>query len=192
MWGWNPHSQKWEVGVLRDSRKLRARLQGSNLLAFEWSYCRWKALLKGYKFGLDLAPIEGWGEKLWSPKVLRLQTGTPKKRNCIEEIISKCQWGHWPFLLVGESVVTLALGLRPKQGVARWRAKKDTREHITCPRECKKVWGSEPSHSQVNSHVGSWWELESQKDSRNFRERFEGSKLHGWLCSLYQWKALEV
>jgi len=29
-------------------------------------------------------------------------------------------------------------------------------------------------------------------DSRNFRERFEGSNLNGLLRSLYQWKALEV
>jgi hypothetical protein len=56
----------------------------------------------------------------------------------------------------------------------------------------QRVWGNEPSHSQVNSHVGSWWELESQKDSQNFREHFEGSKLHGLLRPLYQWKALEV
>jgi hypothetical protein len=36
--------QKWEVGVLRDSRKLRAQLQESNLLAFERSWCHWKGL----------------------------------------------------------------------------------------------------------------------------------------------------
>ncbi len=29
-------------------------------------------------------------------------------------------------------------------------------------------------------------------DSRNFRERFEGSNLNGLLRSLYQWKALEA
>jgi hypothetical protein len=28
--------------------------------------------------------------------------------------------------------------------------------HITCSRECKECWGHEPSHSQVNSHVGNW------------------------------------
>jgi hypothetical protein len=37
---------------------------------------RWKALSKGYKFGLDLVPIGGWGEELRSPKVPRVQTGT--------------------------------------------------------------------------------------------------------------------
>jgi hypothetical protein len=31
VWRWNSHSQKWVVGVLRDSRKFRARLQGSTL-----------------------------------------------------------------------------------------------------------------------------------------------------------------
>jgi hypothetical protein len=30
---------------------------------------RWKALEEGYKFGLDLVLIGGWGEKLWSSKV---------------------------------------------------------------------------------------------------------------------------
>ncbi len=29
-------------------------------------------------------------------------------------------------------------------------------------------------------------------DSRNFRERFEGSNLNGFLRSLYQWKALKA
>jgi hypothetical protein len=28
--------------------------------------------------------------------------------------------------------------------------------HITCSRECQRVWGYEPSHSQVNSHCRSW------------------------------------
>jgi hypothetical protein len=36
----------------------------------------WKALFEGYKFGLDLVPIGGWGEELRSPKVLGVQTGT--------------------------------------------------------------------------------------------------------------------
>jgi hypothetical protein len=29
---------------------------------------------------------------------------------------------------------------------------------VTChaPRECKRVWGNEPSHSQVNAHFRSW------------------------------------
>jgi hypothetical protein len=42
---------------------------------------RWKALKEGYKFGLDLIPIGGRGEKLWYPKVLGVQNrdsfGTP-------------------------------------------------------------------------------------------------------------------
>jgi len=27
---------------------------------------------------------------------------------------------------------------------------------FSCLWECKRMWGKEPSHSQVNSHVGSW------------------------------------
>jgi hypothetical protein len=37
---------------------------------------RWKALFEGYKFGLNLIPIGGRGEELWSPKVSGLQSRT--------------------------------------------------------------------------------------------------------------------
>jgi hypothetical protein len=28
--------------------------------------------------------------------------------------------------------------------------------HISCSWECRKVWGNEPTHSQVGFHVGNW------------------------------------
>ncbi len=28
--------------------------------------------------------------------------------------------------------------------------------HISCSQEWRRVWGNEPSHSQMNSHFGSW------------------------------------
>jgi hypothetical protein len=53
-------------------------------------------------------------------------------------------------------VTTLALGLRPRQGVARLQAKRETREtHHMLP-GVQRMWGSEPSFSQVSSHCGSW------------------------------------
>jgi hypothetical protein len=43
----------------------------------KWSVTHhWKALEESYKFGSDLVPIGGCGEKLWTPKVPRVQTGT--------------------------------------------------------------------------------------------------------------------
>jgi len=71
-----------------------------------------------------------------------------------------------------------SLGSRPRQGglqgcgpISRPGSAKSVREWtLTLPSELP------------------CWELESQ----NFRERFEGSKLHGWLRSLYQWKGVEV
>jgi hypothetical protein len=49
------------------------------------------------------------------------------------------------------------LGLATKaKGVTRLRAKRKPGSHITYSWECKKVWGSEPSHSQGNSHFGRW------------------------------------
>jgi hypothetical protein len=37
---------------------------------------RWKALEESYNFGLDLVLIWARGEKLWTPKVSKVQTGT--------------------------------------------------------------------------------------------------------------------
>jgi hypothetical protein len=42
------------------------------------------------------------------------------------------------------NVATLALGLRPRQGVARLQAKRETREHFTCSQECKECEGMNP------------------------------------------------
>jgi hypothetical protein len=68
------------------------------------------------------------------------------------------------------NVTTLALGLWPRQGVARLWAKRETREsHNILPR-VQRLWRNEPSHSQVNSHVASWspkWTPESSE--RDYR-----------------------
>ncbi len=67
-------------------------------------------------------------------------------------------------------VATLPLGSRPKQGVARLKAKRETRESHHMLPGVQRVWGHEPSHSQVNSNVGSWspkWTLESSE--RNWK-----------------------
>ncbi len=68
-----------------DSRPLKV----GNRPAFDvrWGSAtrRWKALKEGYKFGSDLVPIGGRGEKLWCPKVLRVQNrdsfGTPLRES---------------------------------------------------------------------------------------------------------------
>jgi hypothetical protein len=46
--------------------------------------------------------------------------------------------------------------LWPRQGVARLRAKRETWESLHMLPGVQRVWGHEPSHSQVNSHVGNW------------------------------------
>ncbi len=61
-------------------------------------------------------------------------------------------------------VKTLALGLRPRQGFARLRAKGEARESH----------GNEPSHSQVNSHFGSW----SPNGVPNLQRAISGVKTH--------------
>jgi hypothetical protein len=59
-------------------------------------------------------------------------------------------------LLDKQYVATLALGLQPKQGVTRLRAKRQTQESFHMLPRVQRVWGNEPSHSQMNSHVGNW------------------------------------
>jgi hypothetical protein len=57
--------------------------------------------------------------------------------------------------LEDKNVATLALGSRPRQGVARLWAKKETRESHHMLLGVQRVCRNEPSHSQVNFHYGS-------------------------------------
>jgi len=50
------------------------------------------------------------------------------------------------------------------------------KSHISCSRECKRVWGNKPSHSQVNSHYGSW----NFDGLPNFQRATAGVKTH-WI-----------
>ncbi len=45
--------------------------------------------------------------------------------------------------------MTLALGISPRQRYGKVQVGSATRE-------CRRVWGNEPTHSQVDSHFGSW------------------------------------
>ncbi len=66
------HESNWQF----DSRPLKVGSR-PDLSMCRWSVIhRWRALKEGYKFGLDLVPIGGWGQKLWLPKVPGVQTGT--------------------------------------------------------------------------------------------------------------------
>jgi len=76
VWGWNSHSQKWELGILWDSRNFIIRLQRSKHLALRCYLYLWKALEESYKLSLDLIPIRGLSRELWAPKVPRVQPGT--------------------------------------------------------------------------------------------------------------------
>jgi len=59
-----------------DSRPLKVRNRPDSD-ACRWSVThRWKDLEENYNFGLDLVLIRVWGETLWTPKVLGVQTGT--------------------------------------------------------------------------------------------------------------------
>ncbi len=63
---------KWQF----DSRPLKVENRPVPDVCSESATWRWKALFKGYKFGLKLVPIGGQGEELRSPKVPGVQTGT--------------------------------------------------------------------------------------------------------------------
>jgi hypothetical protein len=83
-----------------------------------------------------------------------------------------------PLTDYNENVVchNLSLGLATKaKGGARLQAKREPGSHSACSRECKRVRGSEPSHSQGSSTLG----VGVPVDSRIFRRRFQGSKIHG-------------
>ncbi len=74
-------------------------------------------------------------------------------------------------------VATLALGSWIKQGLARLWAKRETQESLHMLPGMQRVWGHEPSHSQVNSHVGSW----SPKRTPKFSEHnYKGQNSSPW------------
>ncbi len=54
------------------------------------------------------------------------------------------------------TIATLALGLQPRQGLAKVWAKGEPKNHISCSWECKRARENEPPHSQMSSHFGSW------------------------------------
>ncbi len=59
-----------------DSRTLKVRNRPDPGVCRWIATHHWTTLKESYKFALDLVPIGGWGEKLWTPKVLGVQTGT--------------------------------------------------------------------------------------------------------------------
>jgi hypothetical protein len=71
-----------------------------------------------------------------------------------------CTWSPMTFekILGPQSlnVATLALGSRPRQRGCKGAGQREARESHQGLRECRKAWGSEPSHSQGNSRFGRW------------------------------------
>jgi hypothetical protein len=97
----------------------------------------------------------------------------PNESNCIEKIIYKCQWRHWLLLLVGESVATLALGSRPKQGLARVQANR--RSMGVASHAPKSVGECEG----MNTHTPKWAPILGvgvRADSWIFKKKLHGSK----------------
>ncbi len=62
------HSRKWDLGVLRDSRKLRTQLQGSKHLALICSLYHWKGLEVQMSKMAQHEPFGHFQHKLWSKK----------------------------------------------------------------------------------------------------------------------------
>jgi hypothetical protein len=78
--------------------KLALKVRNQPALDVRWGSAtrRWKALKKGYKFGLDLVSIGGQGEKLGCPKIMGVQNqdsfGTPLWESW-EKVPFECKCG---------------------------------------------------------------------------------------------------
>jgi len=72
------------------------------------------------------------------------------------------------------SVTTLALGSWRRQGLTKVWVKSEAGTHISYSQECGRVWGNEPSHFQVSSHLGSW----SLDRFSNIQRAISGVKTH--------------
>jgi hypothetical protein len=63
---------------------------------------------------------------------------------------------HHKLLTIIINVATLALGSWLSQGVARLQAKREAWKSPHMLPRVQRMWGNEPSHSQMNSHCESW------------------------------------
>jgi hypothetical protein len=106
--------------------------------SYRWNATyRWKALNESYNFDLDLVPIQAQSKKLWTPKVLGVQTGTvsrfhfgsPEKKNHLDaNAAESCKeyymgegGGFSPSLGRGESSESkVARGLSQHWKCAEW------------------------------------------------------------------------
>ncbi len=77
----------------------------------------------------------------WQQQIFLLKEGVHNLQNASSTIKEMKNLGN---KRMATSVVTLALGSRPRQGVARLRAKWETQEHSTCSQECKECEGMNP------------------------------------------------
>jgi hypothetical protein len=81
------------------------------------------------------------------------------------------------------------------KGLRRCVPRRKPMSHISCSRECGRVWENEPSHSQLNSHFGNW----SFDGLLNLQRAIAGVKTH-WIeeffislknsWNLYVWNGL--
>lgn len=71
--------------------------------------------------------------------------------------------------------------LRSRQAHGKVWAGSVTWKSHTHSQECERMWGKEPTRSQVDSHFGGWIPMNFQ----TFREKFEGSKLSRLKKHLY-------
>jgi hypothetical protein len=96
VWGRHSHSRKWDLGVLRDSRKLKARLQGQNTLHWGVFYTVGKVLKSKYSKWPHMSHLN-----IWSTSYGR----------------KKGQESKWQF-----DSRPLKVGNRPDSGACRWSA----------------------------------------------------------------------
>jgi hypothetical protein len=113
----------------------------------------------------------------------------PNESNCIEEIILKCEWEHWPFLLMGKNVATLPLGLRPRQGLTKVRAENEAWEsHFHAFESVGRCEG-------MNPRISKWAPILRVRvlmDSWIFRNQLQGSKFIRLKNFLYHWKTFRM
>jgi hypothetical protein len=89
-------------------------------------------------------------------------------------------------LSLNNCVVTLALGSRLRQGLARMRAKREARESHFMLMSAKECEGMNLHTPKGTPTLG----VGVKVDSRIFRERSQESKFIGLRCFLYHWKTL--
>jgi hypothetical protein len=168
LWGHHSHSLKWDLGVLRDSQKLRVQLQGSKHLALKHSLYHWKGLEVQMSKMASHEPFRHMQHKLWSKEgsgvILAIWLSTTKSQESTRFWCVQVKWNTPLESSWGELQLWFRPHLNPSWGrgvMSVQSPKSPNRDNFETP--LWESWEKEPFGCRCGGELqrilygGRWW-----------------------------------